>query len=53
MNDYFRTYNTVDRNRYIQKLKLLNLKEQDDPYLDQNRELFFDDIKKITFHRVW
>ena len=46
MSDYFRTLDTVDLNHYIQKLKLLNLTEQDDPYLHQNCERFFDDMKK-------
>ena len=46
MSDYFRILDIVDLNRYIQKLKVLNLTEQDHPYLDQNCEQFLDDIKK-------
>ena len=47
MSDYFRTLDVVDLNHYIQKLlKVLNLTEQDHPYLDQNYERFLDDMKK-------
>ena len=40
VSDYFRTLEIVDLNCYIQKLKVLNLTEQDYPYLDQNCERF-------------
>ena len=46
MSDYFRILDIVDLNRYIKKLKILNLTEQDHPYLGQNCEQFLDDIKK-------
>ena len=47
MSAYFHQLDVIERKRYIQKLSLLNLKEDDDPYLPSNNEKFSDDMSKL------
>jgi hypothetical protein len=44
MSDYFKSLDKVAQTRYVQKLALLNLKEEDDPYLHSNGCKFVDDM---------
>ena len=43
MSDY---YKALDQREMYRKLSLLNLKEEDDPYLPSNGATFVDDMSK-------
>lgn len=46
MSDYFKSLDSTDRRRYSQKLQLIGLKEDEDPYLLQNTEKFVDNMSR-------
>ena len=46
MSDYYKQLDPIARKRYAEKLCLLNLKEDDDPYLSNNSSKFTGDMSK-------
>ena len=46
MSHYYRSLDAVAQKRYLEKLKLLNLTEKDDPYLKDNEPNFLDDMTR-------
>ena len=44
MSDYFKALDPVARRRYAEKLQLLGMVEQDDPYAPWNEEKFVEDM---------
>ena len=47
MSDYFGQLDHISRHRYIEKLELLDMKEEDDPYASRNDKDFDDDMRKF------
>ena len=46
MSDYFKKLDPISKERYIERLRMLDLKESDDPYADSNNDKFKDDMTK-------
>ena len=44
MSDYFKALDPVAKTRYLDKLQLFGLKEEDDPYLTSNDNKFVEDM---------
>ena len=46
MSEYYKKLDPVSQKRYLDKLKLLDLTENDDPYAPDNATKFVDDMSK-------
>ena len=46
MSDYVLKLDPISRRRYTEKLALVDMKEEDDPYDSRNEKDFVDDMKK-------
>ena len=44
MSEYLKSLDATTRERYVRRLEVLGLKEEDDPYADNNSEKFIDDL---------
>ncbi len=44
MSEYLSSLDPVARGRYLKRLEVLGLKENDDPYTEENSGRFIDDI---------
>ena len=52
MSNYFATLDPISEERYIQRLALVDLNIEDDPYEENNRDTYEDDMKtwpKVEF----
>ena len=46
MSDYFKALDPVARGRYLEKLRLLGMSEEDDPYAASNEDKFVEDMSR-------
>ena len=56
MTEYYRKLDAVAQSRYLEKLKLFGLEEQDDPYEASNSCNFIDDMNKrplVDYGRIF
>ena len=53
MSEYLRVLDPTARARYIEKLQLVGLSENEDPYELWKCGRFEDDMTKVATNRVW